>query len=311
MSIRQFFRFVEIQTKIASIFPLFLGSLYVLFQHQCFNWLTFILFTLSLLTIDMFTTGLNNLYDARRERLEQGYAPAYQNVLLASGLSLRLAEIILLGLLLISLISGLLLVYHTNGWVLLLGLISFGISFAYSYGPVPINHTPLGELISGLTMGGLITFIAVYIHVIDLDWIVWQQGILSLKLGPMVRVWLISGPLILATANIMLANNMCDLALDRSHGRYTLVHYIGLDWSKRLFSLNYLIAYLLILVLILLRMLPWSVALCFLTLPKLYAQVRSFVNRVSKSDTFRLAVKNYWLLALSYCLGLGIWLVLA
>lgn len=309
MTLKQFFRFVEIKTKVASQFPLMLGSLFSAYHYQRFDWLAFGLFFISLLILDMFTTGLNNLFDARHDRLEQGYSREYQNVILRDQLSIKSGEIALLVMLLIVLVSGIMLVIQTSLMVLLLGMISFGIAFIYSYGPVPINHTPFGEILSGVTMGGIITFLAVYIHNVDAGWITIQGDILQLNLREILRVVMVGSPLILLTANIMLANNMSDLAEDRKNGRYTLPHYIGLKKGKILFSLNYLFAYLIIIGLVIIGVLPWTALIVLVTIPKVYAHVRAFRAKVAKSETFIFSVRNYILIALTYCLGLAIALV--
>ncbi|HHT20235.1 MAG TPA: 1,4-dihydroxy-2-naphthoate polyprenyltransferase [Tissierellia bacterium] len=309
MTLKQFFRFVEIKTKVASQFPLILGSLFSAWYYGRFDWLAFGLFFVSLLVLDMFTTGLNNLFDARHDRLEKDYARDYQNVILRDELSPKVGEIILLVLLLISLVTGILLVVRTGPVVLLLGMVSFGIAFIYSYGPVPINHTPFGEILSGVTMGGIITFLAVYIHNSQAGWIGLQGEMLQLNLREILRVVLVGSPFILLTANIMLANNMSDLTEDRRNGRYTLPHYIGLEQGKRLFSLNYLACYLIILGLIIFGVLPWTVLLVFVSVGRVYANVRAFMAKVAKSETFIFSVRNYVLIALTYCLGLALALV--
>lgn len=306
MTLKQFFRFVELQTKVASFFPMVLGSLFAWYHYRQFNWLAFIFFVVALLGMDMFTTGLNNLFDAKRNRLEKGYTVEYQNILLADHISLRTGEIVLLSLFLVVLVCGLLLVFQTNLIVLFLGMLSFGIAFIYSYGPVPINHTPFSEVLSGVTMGGIITFLAVYIHIWDQGLIALQGWNLSLNLKEILRIIFLGVPFIMTTANIMLANNMSDLDEDVVHHRYTLPYYIGLSASKVLFSANYLIAYLAIIVMVILKILPITALLVLLTLPKVYQQVRKFINHVSKSDTFVFAVKNYLLIALSYCISLVI-----
>ena len=310
MTLKQFFRFVEIQTKVASQFPLILGSLFCVYQYGRFDWLAFGLFFTALLSLDMFTTGLNNLFDARRNRYQFENKREYHNVLLKDDLPFKWAEIILLVLLVVVLITGLGLVFQTDLIVLALGMISFGIALIYSYGPVPINHTPFGEILSGFTMGGLITFLAVYIHTHHLGWVGLQGDYLQLNLREILRIGLVGIPLILSTANIMLANNMSDLHEDRQNSRYTLPHYIGLDHSKRLFSFNYLLIYLIITILVITQVLPWTCLIVFVTLPRVHRHVRTFVSRINKAETFGLAVVNYQLIAVSYCLGLAAALVM-
>ena len=115
--------------------------------------------------------------------------------------------------------------FLSTGWLILpLGIV-FAVGILYSFGPIPISRMPLGELFSGLFMGFVILFIAAWIHadgghlaVLDL-----QDGVLSLQVNlPEVLLPLVvSLPAILGIANIMLANNICDMDEDMENKRYT------------------------------------------------------------------------------------------
>lgn len=98
------------------------------------------------------------------------------------------------------------------GWVpLLIAAIGALIAVLYSGGRTPISYLPLGELASGITMGGLITLAS--------------YQVMTLRLDPMVALW--SLPLIAGIALIMLANNACDVEKDARAGRRTLPVIIG------------------------------------------------------------------------------------
>ncbi|MGV2687117.1 1,4-dihydroxy-2-naphthoate polyprenyltransferase, partial [Clostridium perfringens] len=122
--------------------------------------------------------------------------------------------------------------FLSTGWlILLLGGLSFAVGILYSFGPIPISRMPLGELFSGLFMGFVIIFISAWIHaegnhlaVLDL-----HGSVLSLQVNlPAVLLLLVvSLPAILGIANIMLANNICDMDEDMENKRYTLPVYIG------------------------------------------------------------------------------------
>ena len=63
MSIGGFFKLVEIQTKVASVIPFLLGTIYALYRFDNFNLTNFLIMLISLLAIDMTTTATNNYLD--------------------------------------------------------------------------------------------------------------------------------------------------------------------------------------------------------------------------------------------------------
>jgi 1,4-dihydroxy-2-naphthoate octaprenyltransferase len=98
------------------------------------------------------------------------------------------------------------------GWPLLvLGLGAALVLVLYSAGPKPISYLPLGEVVSGLVMGGLITGATYYA--------------LTLTFTPLVSV--IAVPPILTIALIMQTNNTCDIERDIEAGRRTLPVMLG------------------------------------------------------------------------------------
>ncbi|WP_369333511.1 hypothetical protein, partial [Onishia niordana] len=85
-----------------------------------------------------------------------------------------------------------------------------------------------GELASGLTMGYLIFLICVYINTSAV--FVWDFATLA-------STFLVALPSTLLIANLMLANNTCDLEEDEANHRYTIVHYIGRKNALRWWTL--------------------------------------------------------------------------
>ena len=73
INIKKFLKFVEIQTKVASVIPFSIGTLMALIKHNSINIPNAILMFVSLLCIDMATTGLNHYYDNKRVILKSGY----------------------------------------------------------------------------------------------------------------------------------------------------------------------------------------------------------------------------------------------
>jgi 1,4-dihydroxy-2-naphthoate octaprenyltransferase len=117
-----------------------------------------------------------------------------------------------------------------------------------------------------------------------------------------VKLGFVSLPLVCGIANIMLANNICDVERDIKISRFTLPYYIGLANSLRLFSFLYYITYGAILVLSLLRVIP---IFCLLSLLS-FIPVRKNINRFNvkqiKSETFPLSCLNLLWIAIPYFL---------
>ena len=73
MSLTNFFKFVEIQTKLASMIPFILGTLYSLYRYKSFNLKNFIIMGISLLAFDMATTAINNYIDYKKALNNDSY----------------------------------------------------------------------------------------------------------------------------------------------------------------------------------------------------------------------------------------------
>ncbi|MBQ7599229.1 MAG: prenyltransferase [Clostridia bacterium] len=94
---------------------------------------------------------------------------------------------------------------------LVIGIIGALVLTFYAFGPFPICYLPLGELLCGLVMGGLIPLAGVYAQTKQLDLFVLVQAI----------------PTIMGMAVNMFSNNGCDIDKDLPAGRKTLACLIG------------------------------------------------------------------------------------
>ena len=101
-------------------------------------------------------------------------------------------------------------------------------SFAGSYIPLgrfPSSHGPYGEIISGFFYGLVIPAILFYINVPGGT--LFSYALAAGKLSVVIEIRAATGLLLLSivpfclTANIMLANNICDVERDVVVGRYT------------------------------------------------------------------------------------------
>ena len=108
------------------------------------------------------------------------------------------------------------------GWIpLVLGLIGAVIVVLYSGGKTPISYLPLGELISGVVMGGLIPLACFQVLTHTLNF--WML--------------VVAIPTIIGVGLIMLTNNTCDIEKDEAVARKTLPVLLGRTRARRLYHL--------------------------------------------------------------------------
>ncbi|MEK5240196.1 1,4-dihydroxy-2-naphthoate polyprenyltransferase [Paenibacillus sp. FSL L8-0470] len=313
MNVKSFLRFVELPTKVASVIPFLLGSLYALYRFEDFYPLRFALMFVSLLSFDMATTAINNYYDFKKAAKTHGYGYETHNAIVHYKLKESTVVATIIILLVLAVGGGIALVSQTGLIIFLLGGLSFLIGILYSFGPIPISRMPLGELFSGLFMGFVIIFISAYIHsdqsVVTLlfreDWID-----LHINFVEVLYLFWFSVPAILGIAGIMLANNICDIEDDMENRRYTLPVYIGRSNALLLFKLLYYVSFLDLIVLLLLGVHPVLVVLLLLTLIPLRRNIALFSEKQEKATTFILAVKNFVLMSMARVIVLGVAVVL-
>lgn len=314
MSITSFARLVELRTKVASVLPFIFGSLYAIYAFDTFSISRAIIMFLGVLIFDMTTTAINNYMDYKKAYLQEGYGYEVHNAISHYNLNLKVVRAIILSMLTIASLLGLYLVYLTNIVVLLLGMVCFAIGILYTFGPLPISRTPFGELFSGVTMGFVLTFITIYIHVFDsnlvtLQWID-SQLILGFNVPSLFAIVIVTIPFIMTIANIMLANNLCDMEEDICNKRYTLPIHIGKANGLILWEVSYYIAYIAIIIAIIMGYLPLICLMSLLTFILVGKNIACFKLKQTKAETFGCAIKNFLLISCSLVLCLGLHLIL-
>ena len=279
---KRFFDFVEIRTKITSVFVTLLALTILFMQRQPVRLFATSVFFVSMLSFDLTTTAINNYIDSRT-----GHALPYKR-------SVALA--ILLALLTFSIAGGLVLVFMTDVVVLLLGMACFACGILYTFGPLPISGTPFGEILSGFFYGFIIPFLMLYINSPPgsiLSFSMQGQTLsLSINAKAMLNLVLISAIPTLTTADIMLANNICDVDRDVKVKRYTLAHYLGAK-TLRLFAWLYYLCYADIAIMVLLRVLSPVCLAFFLTWKIVRNNIKVFFQKQEKATTFSASIRNY------------------
>ncbi len=308
MNIKSFLSLVEIRTKVASLLPLLIGTFYAFYGYSTFNIINFLLFFVSLIFIDMSTTALNHYYDFKRAKKESGYNYNIHNPINNYNLSINTVIFTIFTLLSIAIVSGIILFLKTDLLILILGGLSFLVGITYSFGPVPISRTPLGELLSGFFMGFVIFFIAVHINLETGEKIVRllysnYELVLEIEIIQLINTFLASLPLFLGISNIMLANNISDIEDDKKNDRYTLPIYIGKKSSLKLFKFLYVIIYLDIIITIAFNIIPLTSLLVLFTILPVYNNINKFMREQSKKNTFQFSIQNFLWINLIYLLS--------
>ena len=308
MHLKSFLKLVEIQTKIASVTPFAFGILYTVYRYGTLNVLTVLFFFISMLCFDMFTTALNNYKDYKRAIKREGYNYEVHNAIGQYKLKESTVLITIITLFIIASIFGILTFLRSDIWLLVLGMLCFAVGILYSAGPLPISRTPFGEVFSGLFMGFFIPFLVVHASIYDQYPITLalteERVVFTLDWTLVLPIFLSSLPAVFCIANIMLANNICDVEDDFTNRRYTLPIQIGREKALILFAAIYALTYLDIISCVVLGYLPVISLLALLPAVKVYSNVRAFFKLQTKKDTFALSVMNLMLIMFPIILSL-------
>lgn len=294
MTLPVFLELVEIRTKLASLFPFLIGLLFSWYYFEEVNVSHMLLFFVAMLVFDMATTAINNLMDYKKAKND-----TYQvktNIIGKAHLDAKKVSYLIYGMITLSSLIGIYLTVQTSILLLGMGGLCFLIGIFYTFGPVPLSRMPLGELFSGVTMGFGIFFITIYLNVFQLDVIqlAFSKGqfILTGSIKELFVIVWASVPMMFTIANIMLANNLCDLDQDISNHRYTLPYYIGKKTGVILFNVLMYACYVFILVGVFIGIYHWSMLVVFITFPLIRKLLTQFNEKQEKETTFSVAIKN-------------------
>ncbi len=285
--------YTEIKTKITSIFAFLMTIAYIFYLDKPINWKLTLIFFVSMFVFDLTTTAINNYIDTKTNHQTLDFKRST-------------ALIIIYVLFMVSAGFGLYLAYLTDVVVLLLGAVCFICGVFYTFGPVPISRQPMGEVFSGLFYGLLIPFLLLYINMPEGTYLTLKPGLdhisLDMRVIPLVTVILLSIAPICTTANIMLANNICDVDKDISVMRYTLPYYLGNKPSLYLFAVLYYIPYAAVIVMVAAGMLSPICLTALVTLIFVQKNINTFFKLQDKGKTFICSIKNYVIIMASITL---------
>lgn len=140
-------------------------------------------------------------------------------VLVYNNVNPRSALMLAVGFLVVAFALGAYVIWQA-GWIpLVIGIVGAIVVVLYSAGKTPISYLPIGELMSGFVMGGLIP-LACY-------------QALTKCFDPLMLAWAL--PTIIGVGLIMLTNNTCDVEKDIESGRKTLSVLLGRSRARALY----------------------------------------------------------------------------
>lgn len=281
MSIKIFFELVEIKAKTASVLPFLIGLCYSYYHYGQIHLGYVTIYFIAMFIFNMAVDILDNYNDFKNATDVHDYKEK-TNVIGRENLSLVMIRWMIISMILFSASLGIWLASQV-GWPLLwMGLYCYLVGIFYSSGPRPLSSLPLGEFFSGFTMGMMISLITVYLNASDI--FQWQAQ-------ELLNIAVIALPNTMWIANLMLANNICDLEEDQNNNRYTLVHYLGKPKALKLFVLLNAIALISIGASVLLKIAPVTVLLSYLIVPFIWKQTNIFLQKQEKLVTFSTAIK--------------------
>ena len=138
-------------------------------------------------------------------------------VLIYNSVNPRSVLLLAIGFLVVAFLLGLRIIAIAGSIPLAIALIGAAIVVLYSGGKTPISYLPIGELVSGFVMGGLIPLACYQVLAHQFSW--------------MMLVWSI--PTIIGVGLIMMTNNTCDIEKDIAVHRRTLPVLLSRERARR------------------------------------------------------------------------------
>jgi len=208
----------------ASILPVLIGTAWGIQSSGGFSGLVFVLALLATVCVHAASNALNDVGDdsggTDRQNDDRIYPYTGGSLFIQKGI-MSAPEMARLGISLLTAaaIAGLLLIVLKGTMVLYFGLVGVVLGVLYSLGPVRLSSLGLGE-----------TAVAVAFGVVPVAGAAWLQGA---ELGS--TLLLVSLPVSLWVANILLVNGVPDIVADGATGKRTLPVRLGLTATAVLY----------------------------------------------------------------------------
>lgn len=204
----------------AAVIPVLIGIALSIASEVSPSWITCLVLVLICVLMQSSVNTFNDYFDYVKglDSKDDNLDPT-DAVLLYNNVDPKSALKLAIGYLASAFVLGIYIIWISSWIPLVIALIGAIIVVLYSAGRTPISSLPIGEAVSGIVMGGLIT-LAVY-------------DVLTGTLYWITLLWSI--PQMIGIALIMMTNNTCDIEKDvRSH-RKTLPIVLGRRRTRKLY----------------------------------------------------------------------------
>ena len=240
------------RTLTATYVPLGLAAVIALDQGV-FELIPFVMALIGALLLQIGANLVNEYADFRRgadELKQAGQGMTIKNQVLTPRSVLLGAIATVIGGALI----GLILLFQSGPLLLWIGIGGVLVVVTYTAGPFPLAYHGLGEITVAIFMGPLMVLGAYYVMARQYD---------SLPV-------LAALPIMFMVAAILHANNIRDMDADRAVNKKTLAVRFGLRFARAEYIVLVAGTYIMLVLLIILRILPWTLLIALITLPEAY-----------------------------------------
>ncbi|MFC4619594.1 1,4-dihydroxy-2-naphthoate polyprenyltransferase [Camelliibacillus cellulosilyticus] len=248
-------------TLTASFIPVILGTALALAQNTIHLPL-FIAMLIASLLIQSATNMFNEYFDYKRG-LDTEESIGIGGTIVRDGVKPKTVLSLAYVFCGIATLIGVYICLESSWWIAAIGTVCMMAGYFYTGGPYPIAYTPFGELVSGLFMGLILVLISFYI----------QTNTITL-----VSI-LMSVPIAILVAGIMMANNIRDLDGDKEKGRRTLAILLGRKKAIHFLSGMFVVSYLWVVGLLIFNVETAWLLIVFLSIPKAYQAAKLFKGK--------------------------------
>ena len=283
------------KTTVLDLAWLLLAIVFIYLNYGTFNILYGVLGFITVFFIHLFINFHNNYMDYKNSTDEE-----YRKKISTIGInreSLAIVKKWMYGLAIFPLIIGAFLTYKT-GWITLaIGVAGVIIGLSYSAGPKPLNSTMFGEIVVAIAISQLIPIAYSYLGL---------AGTGKFDSSTAISVILVSLPNTFAFLCAELSNGTSDLEADLKNGRHTLVSKVGKANALSLFKASWSIAFLLVPILAVLKVVPYITLLLVLLYPNIWDEFRPYLKKQVKTETYPLVIKAVGKFSVTYILLIAV-----
>jgi 1,4-dihydroxy-2-naphthoate octaprenyltransferase len=178
-----------------------------------------------------------------------------------------------------------------GGWIIIiLGIVAIASAIAYTGGPFPIGYHGLGDI-----------FVFIFFGIVSV------AGTYFIQAGTVTPVaWLMTIPPGLIITAILVVNNLRDIDNDRKAGKRTLAVRFGEQATKIQYTVCIVVAYLTLIPVLWLGLIPWTVLLAWLSLPFAVQATKVVLTQKGRPLNAALAKTGQTALAFSLLFWLGL-----